>query len=355
VPLETIPIASAFWLAIAEAPASQVASASSYRCPENIFGLAIIKSKRELIKIQRQIFLAHIVIVADDAALNQRPERFHIVRVNDAAHVLALLVANGFVREFLPARKVLIARMLIGRDQLHVVLVHYVMDEATQRRHISAFDHLADHASLAADRADHRSLIAGSANVMSLICVAIFVFPTHVGFVDFDDAHKLAKFWIGESGAQPMADEPCGTIRTGTDHPVYLQCADSFLASQHQVEHLEPDQQLVIRVLENRVDGNREPIGCALGFPAICALPVEGARLARVHLFVAASRTADDATRPTLIAEIRLAGIFIGKQPVESRKGQLFNEFRFVFCLIVLGHETNIAIPTPLVKGCIIA
>jgi hypothetical protein len=74
--LETTPIASAFWLSNAGAPTSPVASATSYRRPENIFGLAIVEPERELVQVQRKILLADVVMGADDTAFQQRPERF---------------------------------------------------------------------------------------------------------------------------------------------------------------------------------------------------------------------------------------------------------------------------------------
>src|ERR1700694_5907110 len=53
----------------AEASASSDASASSYRCSEDIGILAIVVAKLKLIQIQGQIFLAHVVIGADHATL----------------------------------------------------------------------------------------------------------------------------------------------------------------------------------------------------------------------------------------------------------------------------------------------
>src|ERR1035437_4053778 len=85
---ETIRVASACWLAPPAAAASQVASASSYGCSENIGILAVVEPIAKFIEIERQIFLADVVVGADNSALQKRPERFHIVRVNVAAHVL---------------------------------------------------------------------------------------------------------------------------------------------------------------------------------------------------------------------------------------------------------------------------
>jgi hypothetical protein len=51
------------WPCLAEASASGMTSASCYHVEENIFVVAIVKAILKLREIQRQIFLAHIVVV----------------------------------------------------------------------------------------------------------------------------------------------------------------------------------------------------------------------------------------------------------------------------------------------------
>src|SRR5216684_3230651 len=93
VPLETNPVESACWC-VAEAPASPDASASSYRCPENVFRLPIVVAEHKFVQIERQILLAHLVIAAHDSALEQRPKAFNRVRVDDAVDVFARTVTD---------------------------------------------------------------------------------------------------------------------------------------------------------------------------------------------------------------------------------------------------------------------
>ena len=297
-------------------------------------------------------FFADLVVGAHHAAFEQRPEIIDMCGVDVTAHVLTRTVSDKLMREC--RSQVPIAIGFIGRDQINFIADHFA-HEAIQRRLVSVLDHLADDVSLAGDRADHGNLIDGALGVRALLApMLVFEFAAHVSFVHFDNAHKLPELRIGQSGAKPMANEPRRPIGACSDHPMDLKCANSLLAGQHQVENLEPDQQLVIRVLENRVDRNREPIRGARSLPAFRALPVEGPRLAGVNVLVSATR-ASNALRPTLIAEIRFAGILIGEHSVESRKGQLFNELRSMFVLIVLKHEPNIAHSTMIVKRCIIA
>jgi len=84
-----IPTVLACWpLACAEAAASVANSASCYDRIENVWILSIVEPERKLIQIQRKIFAADVMIVPDNPALEQRPEQFHVVRVNEAALVL---------------------------------------------------------------------------------------------------------------------------------------------------------------------------------------------------------------------------------------------------------------------------
>src|ERR1019366_8438363 len=108
-----------FMLSAMMATHLRLRSTTTYRGPENIGVVPIVESERELRKVERQIFLAHVVVRSDDSALEQRPERFDVVRVNDAVNVLALPVANRLMRESLPAIQILAAGGLISRDQLN--------------------------------------------------------------------------------------------------------------------------------------------------------------------------------------------------------------------------------------------
>ena len=70
---------------------------------EDVRILAVVVAELKLIQIQRQILLADVVVSADHATLEQRPERFDVVGMNEAAHVLALTVRNRLMRQALPA------------------------------------------------------------------------------------------------------------------------------------------------------------------------------------------------------------------------------------------------------------
>jgi hypothetical protein len=324
---ETNPTASACWND-AEASASSDASASCYGAPEDVRVLAIVMAELKFVQIERQIFGADVVICPDDSALQERPEVFDVVRVNLAAHVFTCFVIDGLVREGLP--QIAITAAFIGGDQADSIRDD-ISNEMAQRLGASVLDNLANHVALASDCADYRSLggVGRSASVVlrAHVRVAIALFAPDVGFVNFNDAHQLPELWIGESGAQAMTHEPCGAVGAAPDHAMDLQSAHAFLAGQHQVQNLEPDQQFVIRVLENGPCDDGEPIG-AFARSALLAFPRPRARLARVNLIVAAAR-ATDAVRPALRHQVRLARGFIGKHPIKLRKRHLSGNFRF--------------------------
>jgi hypothetical protein len=119
-------IERAFWSGDAEAPASSVASASCYRGSENVRVLPVIEAPRKLVQVQRQVLLADVVVRPDDAALQQAPEGFKIVRVDVAAHILAARVVHGRMRQ----AHVLVADVFIGRDKRNLVTNHVTHEAA---------------------------------------------------------------------------------------------------------------------------------------------------------------------------------------------------------------------------------
>jgi hypothetical protein len=66
-------------------------SASLNRRSENVVVRAIIVPELELRNVKMQVFLAHVVESADDAALEDAPEAFNRVGVNGTHSVLARL------------------------------------------------------------------------------------------------------------------------------------------------------------------------------------------------------------------------------------------------------------------------
>src|SRR5437879_613027 len=113
-----IPAVSACWY-VAEASASSDASASCYRLSEDVGVFTVIVAELKLVQIEPQIFLRDIVIGADHAALEQRPERFQVVCVDLAAHIFMRLVIDVLMRESL--MKFLIASGFVRGNKRNLV------------------------------------------------------------------------------------------------------------------------------------------------------------------------------------------------------------------------------------------
>ena len=256
------PIESVCWRALvcSEAPASLCASAASYGLSKDVGVVAIVVTELKLGKIQRQIFLADIVVGAHDSALQQRPEAFDVVRMNLSAHVFVLAMIDGLVPE--TPVDVVISAIVISCDQRDF-FVDRMVDESSEGPRICFADHLADDVAFALNCADHSDLAvadgltellraSGIALLAALFApVPITVLAADVGLIHFHDSHQLPKCRVFHSGPQAHAHIPSGVIRAGSEHPMELQSADAFLAGQHQIQNLEPHEQGLFRLLKD--------------------------------------------------------------------------------------------------------
>jgi hypothetical protein len=177
--------ASVFWLSGAEAPASSVASASSYRCSKNVCILAIVVAKLKLREVQRKVFLADMVEAAHHTTLEKRPERFDVIGVHFAAHIFANGVLYGVVRVS-DSAQIVVAFPFIRRDQISFV-AYGLTYEAVERLSVRILNHLTDHVALPADRAYDCSFSAQAGYVFFLVPMAVLVLAVNASLVYFDD------------------------------------------------------------------------------------------------------------------------------------------------------------------------
>ena len=216
-----------------------------------------------------------------------------------------MLVAVGW--------QVVIAAVLIGRDQIHLV-ADCLADETIERASVSVFDNLTDDITLARDGSDDRGFSAQAGNVLLLVRVAVLVLAAKTHLINFDDTHKLLEIIVFHSGAEPMADIPRGMERgpLAKEHAPKLARRNALLTLQDGVENLEPRFERNVCILEDGPNQNREPIGVSAPAGFIRALPFP--RLVDVvdRLAFAAARTAH-AIRPTAHHQILATGVFVGK------------------------------------------
>jgi hypothetical protein len=307
-----VPTESSRWrrFQTTEASASRHASASGprYRLAADVGILAILVAELELSEIERKIFLADVVIGADDSAFKQRPEALNVIGVDFAAHVLAATVAHYLMWQ--RGCQQPIAAALIRGDQRNPIS-NGLADKSVEGRRIGVFDNLADHAALARDRTDDSNLVAhlSASDVSFLIPVAVFVLATDEGFVHFDDAHELLEIRIVHRGAQAMAHIPSCLVRGASDLPLDLERAHALLTVEHLPDDFKPCAKRIFSILENRATDDREAIGVALATFLVRAFPLPRLRQLVNRFRLAAARAAN-AARPTALHQELAARIF---------------------------------------------
>jgi len=300
-------------------------SASCYDRIENIWILSVVEPERKLIQIQRQIFTAHVMIVADDSAFQQAPKVLNRVRVNGADNVLMQTVIDALMRHSVSA-EIPITGVLIGRNQRYFVR-HGGAHKILIRRESEFIDRLADYIPFASNRADHHRLVgqmaASARSIFALVGVLVLIFSADVSFVGLDDAFQ--REYVAPHGRpDARAHIPRGFVRAASDHPMDLKCAHPLLAREHQEDHREPFAQRIVGVLKHRARDHAEAI--AIRFVAdgdfasrfvhalrtALAKIMKRPRLERVSL-CAASRAFHHAIGPALLFQKRLARGLIGK------------------------------------------
>jgi hypothetical protein len=308
------PIESACWRALAcsEAPASLCVSAACYRFAENIGIVPMVVAELKFREVERKIFLADVMISANDSALQQSPKGIKIGSVNLATYILAFVVIDSLMPEAFAA-KAAIARVLIGSYKLNPVANGFA-DESFQCFRIGIFNNLADDVALAADRSDDASLAGADAagDMRPLLPMAIFVFAANEGLIYFDNAHKLTELGILHGSAEPMTHIP--SCRIGrADLPLYLLGANAFLGIEYLPEHFKPNLKWILRILEDRPDVERKTVGIAASAFGIRALPLPRQSNVVNCLRFPASRAAYYAIRPAPKEQIFTAGFIVRK------------------------------------------
>lgn len=294
-------------------------SAVCYHGRKDIRILAVVMTERELRQVQRQIGFADVVIRAHHATLQQAPEAINIGRVDVSAYILPLRVVHALVRKF--ALQTGIARMVIGCDQGHPS-IHRFADEAAQRDAIRVLNYFTDHVTLTSNRANDSYLAARDTGEMGFLApVTVLVLTTNVRLVNFYFAHELGKAAILHGGSDPMAHIPGGFIGPAADLPLNLQRTDALLALGHEVNHLEPDAQVIVGILKDGFGDDGEAI--AVPSTAFLALtnPVKGLGLQLIDFVVAATR-ALNAIRPAAFLQELFAGFFRRKAAHELRESE---------------------------------
>ena len=302
----------------AEAEPSETTSAARYDLIEGVGIAPMIMPELEFVDIERHVGIGHLMVGANHASFQQRPETFDVLSVNRADDILSLSMINGLMR--VGGAKTTIADPLIGREQADL-LGYDLANEAFQRRTVNAVDDTGNDPTAALHSADDgrltRSCTASAAALEPLADMPVLGETADEGFIDLDLAEQLTLGAVTHSHANAMAHVPGGFVATGAEHPVDLMGAHALLRVVHQERDFEPLAQRILRVLEDRPGDDRESIAVLV---APLAQPVEGPGLDLPNLCVAAAR-AMNAIGPTTRDEERLAVVF------GLKSGEEFVEF----------------------------
>src|SRR3954453_10962333 len=173
---------------LAETGDGVCASAACYRGPEYVGVIAVVVAELKFRDVQRQILAAHLVEIADDAALKQRPEAFNRLRVNRAVNVLLVAMIDGRVRvaAFFQAN---VDAVFIGREQANLVGNDFANEGfRIAARHL--VENAGDHIAFAADRANHGRLIRaiGASAEGALVPMLVLVLAADEGLINLDNA-----------------------------------------------------------------------------------------------------------------------------------------------------------------------
>lgn len=242
-----------------------------------------------------------MVKAAHDAALEEAPERFEIIRMNLAAHILALTVPDRFMRKVLFQESV--TRVLVCGYQVNC-LADSLTNKCVKRNGVGVLDNLADHVTFAANSPDHANLAAflATANMCLVVPMTVLVLAANEGFIHFDDTHQLAKIRIMHRRAEPHAHIPRGLVRAASNLALNLKSANALFGIEHLPENLKPSLKWIFSVLENRSADDTEAVVLAW-----LAEPVKRPCVEFIDGGIPTFWTADNAILPTPFHEELLA------------------------------------------------
>jgi hypothetical protein len=288
-------------LRYAEVPSSLVASAFRYSTLKDVGVSPVIEPIRELVQVERQILSAYIVVCANDATLEQAPERIEVVCVYLSMYVFAAGVMHSLMAIPEPA-KIVVALPFIRNDQVHLVTDRFG-DELIQCVLVGAFDDSADHITFARYCSNNSSLPAAARDVALFVPMAILVFATDDSFIHFYDAHELSEICIHHPCPEPMTHVP-RSLMGGADLPRDLESTDAIFAVEHLPEYLKPRLEMNVGVLKDGANSDGEAIGGSLGRCACFADPMPRTRFELIDFGVPASWASDTLGPATLHQEL---------------------------------------------------
>jgi len=271
--------------------------------------LPVIMPIGKFSQIQWQIILADLMERTHYPALEQAPEAIQIRCMDVPAHIFTFGMIHGLMRVLMAQAS--IASMFIGSDQRYTIS-NSLPNKLAHGLPIGVLDDLANDIALPSNGPDHGDFPNWSMFAFPLAAMTIPLASAQIGFVHFHFPQQFRKASIFHRRTNAMAYIPGRLIGTAADQSLNLQGANALLALQHQIDHLKPYAEWIVRVLKNCFAYDREAI--AVASTAILRLTDPMKRTARhsEHLPILTAR-AFHAIWPSALLEKLFAGLFRGE------------------------------------------
>jgi hypothetical protein len=259
-----------------------------------------VHAEVEFRQIAIKVLLVHVLVHADQTALEDRKEAFKGIGMHIATCPFVLGMVNRFVLvglELVNGRAVSHQTAAVV-EVLNQMVADVLVIEVHAANVAAALDQREDDfATLGVQGAVIASL--RGARQESLVCL-----NGHVR-----TAQRAAIGRRRHCVADSVTHEPCG-FHAAAQHPLKLAGADAFLGRAHKVDRLKPMGHRRVAVLEDRPDLDRELLA------ALIALAETGPRglaskLADARRVGVAAMWADRAVRPQPSLNVGVGGLFV--------------------------------------------
>ena len=269
---------------------------------------AIVQSESEFIDVAAKVFLAHVVIDAVDAALQNCPGAFDSIHSYIAPDKFSETVIDRFVSEEKTV-KLAVSCRFVGVDRR--ARLDVFINRGAQVDCVNGHDGIGNRATGALAQTDDRSFSNGAASHVELPgFMLVRFFASNVSFVYLDRAAQFLQI-VAARLADSMEQKPSSFL-SDTDLLGELERADTLAGGDEQIHGIQPLMQRDMRALEDRTSSDGKILSASI--TAIKAVLARSDALA-----VCADRTAWTIW-PTAVLQISPCRRLVGKHS-EKLKG----------------------------------
>jgi hypothetical protein len=218
-----------------------------------VLDVAFIEAEGKFIDVAAKVLFAGMMIGANAAALENGKNAFDAVRGYAVANVFAGTVIDCIVIEAIDAG---ISAGFIGVQ--HRSSLDILMNSALDCFSIGAADRHGNGSAATFPHAENRRLANGATASLELLAfVFVCLLAADEGFIDFNDASKLAKVITAASFPQAMQNEPSRLLRD-PDFLGELHARNALASGHKQVHRVNPFVQGDVATLKNCAGAHRK-------------------------------------------------------------------------------------------------